>query len=114
MFLIIIMLHREDFLEDILSGLVELGVDEAVAIDSEPMKKILAYKVPIFAGLKFDMREKPFSKLILALADDADVGKRLVDLLKGSGVNIEEPGVGRILTLKLESAFGEAEGLGDI
>jgi hypothetical protein len=114
MFLVIIILHREDFLEDLLSGLVELGVDEAVTIDSEPMKRVLAYKVPIFAGLKFDLREKPFSKLILALADNANVGKQLVDLLKGTGMNIEEPGVGWILTLKLESAFGEAEGLGDL
>ena len=114
MFLIIIILHKEEFLEDILSGLVELGVDEAVTIDSEPMKKVLAHKVPIFAGLKFDLREKPFSKLILTLADNADVGKQLVDLLKGIGMNVEEPGVGWVLTLKLESIFGEAEGLGDI
>jgi hypothetical protein len=114
MYLLAIILHKGEHLEDVLSCLVELGIEEAVTLDSEPIKSILAYKVPIFAGLKFDLREKPFSKVIFALSENEDAGAQLVVLLKGVGVNIEEPGVARIFTLKLDSLFGEPESLGEI
>ncbi len=114
MYLLIIILHKGDHLEDTLSCLVELGIEEAVSLDAEPIKSTLAYKVPIFAGLKFDLREKPLSKLILALSEKEDAGAQLVVLLKDVGINTAEPGVARIFTLKLESLFGEPESLGEI
>lgn len=114
MYLVAIVLHDVEHLEDILSSLVELGVEDAVTVDAEPMKKALAYKVPIFAGLKFDLKEEPFSKIVLAVTENKDAGQQLAAFLKGMGIDISEPGVARILTLKLESVFGEPEGLGEI
>lgn len=114
MYLIIIILRKVEHLDDILSGLVELGIEDAATIDSEPLKKSLAYKVPIFAGLKFDLREEPFSKIVLAVSENKDAGEQLAILLKDVGINLKEPGVARILTLKLESVFGEPESLGEI
>lgn len=114
MYLLIVILHKVEYLEDILSGLVELGIEDAVTVDSEPLKKSLAYKVPIFAGLKFDFREEPFSKIILALSENEDAGEQLAIMLKEVGISLEEPGVARILTLKLEAALGEPESLGEI
>jgi hypothetical protein len=113
-YLIAIVLHQVERLDDVLSSLVELGVEDAVTIDAEPMKKSLAYKVPIFAGLKFDLKEDPYSKIILAVTDDRNAGRQLAAFLKGVGIDIDKPGVARIFTLKLESLFGEPEELGEI
>jgi len=112
--LIAIVLHQVERLDDILSSLVELGVEDAVTIDAEPMKKSLAYKVPIFAGLKFDLKEDPYSKIILAVTENKDAGEQLASFLKGVGIDVSKPGVARILTIKLESLFGQAEELGEI
>jgi nitrogen regulatory protein P-II 1 len=114
MYLLIIILHMAEYLDDVLSGLVELGISDAVTVDMEPMKKSLAYKVPIFAGLKFDLREQPSSKVIMAITESKDAGKHMAIMLKDVGADIDEAGVARILTLKLESAFGEPEELGEI
>jgi nitrogen regulatory protein P-II 1 len=114
MYLVAIILHQVEHLNDILSSLVELGVEDAVTIDAEPMKKSLAYKVPIFAGLKFDLKEEPFSKIILAVTENEGAGQQLVSFLKGIGIDISQPGVARIFTMKLESLFGEPEELGEI
>lgn len=114
MYLIITILHKREYLEDILSCLVELGIEDVVTLDSESMKESLAYKVPIFAGLRFDLREKPFSKLILAVSEKNDTGKELVELLKEVDIDLEEPGIARILTLKLESVFGKPEEFGEL
>lgn len=114
MYLVAIILHQVERLDDILSSLVELGVEDAVTIDAEPMKKSLAYKVPIFAGLKFDLKEEPFSKIILAVTENRGAGQQLASFLKGLGIDISQPGVARILTMKLETLFGEPEQLGEI
>lgn len=114
MYLVAIILHQVEHLDDILSSLVELGVEDAVTIDAESMKKTLAYKVPIFAGLRFDLKEEPFSKIILAVTENRDAGRQLASFLKGLGIDISRPGVARILTMKLESLFGEPEELGEI
>jgi hypothetical protein len=103
MYLLIIILHKEEYLDDVLSCLVELGIEDAVAIDSESMEKALAYKVPIFAGLRFDIGGKPFSKVILATSEDKESGKELIKLLKEVDIDLEIPGVARIITLKIES-----------
>jgi len=113
-YLVAIVLHDVEHLEDILSSLLELGVEDAVTVDAEPMKKALAYKVPIFAGLKFDLKEEPFTKIILAVTENKDAGEQLAVFLKSMGIDISQPGVARILTLKLESALGEPESLGEI
>jgi nitrogen regulatory protein P-II 1 len=114
MYLVAIILHEVERLEDVLSTLVELGVEDAVTIDAESMKKTLAYRVPIFAGLKFDLKEEPFSKIILAVTENKDACRQLASFLKSIGIDISRPGVARVLSVKLESLFGEPEELGEI
>jgi nitrogen regulatory protein P-II 1 len=106
MYLLIIILHREEWLDDVLSGLVELGIEDAITIDSESMERALAAKVPIFAGLRFDLRGRPYSKTILAVADTPEVGMELISMLKEVNIDLEAEGASRIITLKIESIFG--------
>lgn len=110
MYLLLIIIHKEELLEDVLSCLVELGVTDAVIIDTQSMGKVLAYKVPIFAGLRFQLGGgRPYSKTILALSDDKNIGDQVANLLKEVDIDIETPGIGRIITVKIESLFGTPE-----
>ncbi|HID92546.1 MAG TPA: hypothetical protein EYP60_00485 [bacterium (Candidatus Stahlbacteria)] len=114
MYLLIIILHREEWLDDILSCLVELGIEDAVTINSESMERALAYKVPIFAGLRFDLRGRPYSKTIFAVTDTPEVGKELISLLKEVNIDLEAEGVSRIITIKIESIFGTPKEIEEI
>ncbi len=107
MYLLIIVLNQEKFLDDLLSVLVELGITDAAIIDSQAMGKTLAYEVPIFAGLGFQMSgSKSYSKTIVAQVDRKEVGSEIVKMLKDVDIDLLAPGVGRIFILKLEEALG--------
>ncbi|MBL7074631.1 hypothetical protein ISS37_05255 [candidate division KSB1 bacterium] len=105
MYLLIIILNKEEYLGDLLSVLIELGVMDATIVDSEAIGKALAVKVPIFAGLRL-RGDRIFSKTIFALVEDKNTGDEIVHLLKDIGIDLLTPGVGRIVTIKVESALG--------
>lgn len=108
MWLLIIMLNREEYLNDTLQALVELGTIDGVVIDSESLGERVAYEVPIFAGIRLWSRgRRPYSKTIFAIVDEKDAGKEIVKMLKEIDIDLEEPGVARILTLKIESLLGK-------
>ena len=100
MYLLLVILNKEEYLEDILSVFLELGIEDAVTIDAESMKRSLAAQVPIFAGLRLDLGRRPFSKIILASSDEKDTAHNVVKLLKEVDIDLEVPGVSRIYTIK--------------
>ena len=106
MYLLIIILHEEEWLNDVLSCLVEIGIEDAIILEGESLEDALAKKVPIFAGLRFNTRGKEHSKIILAMSDFKDAGKEITEILKPIGLNFEKEGTGRILTLKFDSIIG--------
>ena len=107
-------MHEEEWLDDVLSCLIELGIEDAVTIDSESMENALAQKVPIFAGIRFGLRDRTYSKTVFAITDDPNAGKKIVKFLKEIGINFEEKGVGRIITLSVESAIGTPKEIEEI
>jgi hypothetical protein len=114
MYLLIITLHNEEWLDDILSCLIELGIEDAITVDSESMETSLARKAPIFAGLRFELKDKAYSKTILTTTPDKEAGKEIVSFLKEIGIDLEEKGAGRIITLKVESVLGAPQEIEDI
>ena len=50
--LMVFVLNREEYLDEILSGFVELGIGGATIIDSMGMGRILSHDIPIFAGMQ--------------------------------------------------------------
>ncbi len=114
MYLLIIVLNREEYLDDILSCLLELGIEDAFISDGEPMKRSLASQVPIFAGIKFDLGRKSFSKLIITTSEREDTAEEIIKLLKEVDIDLGAPGVSRIYTLKLQSISGTPEEIEDI
>jgi len=114
MYLLVIILHREEYLNDVLEALLELGVEDAITMDAESTKRALAYRVPIFAGLRLGMGERPFSKVIFAITDNKNAGKELINMLKTVDVDLEAKGVARIMMIKLEEVYGTPEEIEEI
>jgi len=114
MYLLLIVLNREEYLDDILSCLLELGIEDAVTVDAESMKRSLAAQVPIFAGLRLDLGRRPFSKVILSTSNNKNTGNEIIRLLKEVDIDLEAPGVCRIYTLNLESVLGTPETIEEI
>ncbi len=101
--LLIIFLNREDFLDDILSELVELEVTLTTIIEGVAMERILAKDVPIFAGLLQSTRgSRAYNKNIFALLPQEKTVQKLVDVLRDLEIDLTDPSVGTLFTLPID------------
>ena len=106
MYLLLILLHREDLLDEVLSGLVEMEITGATVLDGSAMERILAEDVPIFAGL---LQAGPGrTSAIIASAKDRSALDPLIRLLRETGVDFTQPGVGRLFLLPVDFYLGPA------
>ena len=104
MYLLLILLHREDLLDEVLSGLVEMEITGATVLDGTPMERILSEDVPIFAGL---LQAGPGrSSAIVAPVKDRTLLDPLIRLFKETGVDFTQPGVGRLFLLPVDFCLG--------
>jgi nitrogen regulatory protein PII len=105
--LLVFVLNKEEYLEEVLEAYVEAGVAGATILDSEGMGRFLAYEVPLFAGFKEFMKgNKPYNKTILSVIRNEQVVeklKRLVDEVVGG---LDNPGTGIMFTMPVDWASG--------
>jgi hypothetical protein len=103
--LLIIVLNKEEHLEEILSILVELEVSGATILDSEGLGHFLAYEVPIFAGLRQLVGEKKTAnRTILALVERKNFLPKFKKLLAEENIDFTQPGMGIIVTIPVNDA----------
>jgi nitrogen regulatory protein P-II 1 len=108
--LLVLILNREEKLEEILTYCLGEGVTGATLLESEGMGRILSKEVPIFAGFRdLFAPSKPLNRTILSVVPD-DLAQRLgegVDrILGGWG----EPGAGLLFTLPVGRVWGVEKG----
>jgi hypothetical protein len=69
--LLVVVVHREDVLDDVLSALVEVEAPDAVVIESRSGLELLERDLPIFAGLRSLVPSGiDFSAVILCSIED--------------------------------------------
>jgi len=69
--LLVVVLHREDLLDEVLSILVELEEPDAVVVESRSGLELLERDLPIFAGLRSLIPSGiDFSSLVFCLIED--------------------------------------------
>jgi nitrogen regulatory protein P-II 1 len=108
--LLVFILNKEEFLEDVLEAYVEAGVAGATLLDSEGMGRFLAYQVPLFAGFKEFMKgNKPYNKTILALIKNESIISRVKELVDQVVGGLDNPGTGIMFTLPVDWASGLVE-----
>ncbi len=72
----VIFLNRIEYLEDLLSAFLEIGVSGATVLDSIGMGHIISQNIPIFAGLREAFAgSSPNHKLILVVLEEEMVAK---------------------------------------
>lgn len=107
LYLLIVIIYKEKYLEDILTTLVEVGILNSNVITTQSLEEALPIHVPIFAGLKFTMEgEKPFSRIVLAVVDTEDVIYDIDSILKESGIDLTKEKIGEIFTVPISNAIG--------
>ena len=81
--LVVCILNEPDFLNDVLTAMVEAGVPSGTVIETQGMGRILSQDVPIFAGFRHLFAgSKPFNHTILAVVDNPEATKKLITLLR--------------------------------
>lgn len=110
MYLVIIFLNKEEYLDDLLSSLVELGIEQAAIVDAQSMSTVLATHIPIFASLRLASRHpKAYCKTVFAVSESMKEVKDLPGLLRSAGMDPEKDI--RIVLVKTEAVFGNMDHL---
>jgi len=106
--LLIVALEDQEHVEDFLSVLVELDVAGLQIMDSLTVMEMLAREAPIFAGLrKLITRPKAESKIILGITEQDSILPKLDKLLKKIGFDLNKPGFGYAVLLRLTDSIGQ-------
>ncbi len=104
--LLVLILNREEKLEEVLTYFLESGVRGATVLESEGMGRILAQEVPIFAGFRdLFSPAKPANRTILSVVPDElvpELGEGIGEILGGW----DEPGTGLLFTVPVSRAWG--------
>lgn len=102
----VLVLNKEEYLETLLEGYIEIGISGATIIDSMGMGHILSSEVPIFAGLRFMFAgSRPYNKTILSVIPEEKTIplKNLISKILGP---LEESGNGILFFIDLCEVLG--------
>ena len=109
--LVVIFLNKIEYLEDLLSAFLEIGVGGATVVDSTGMGRIISYNIPIFAGLRDAFPgSSPGNKTILTVVEEEMV-EQIATVVQDTCGSFEEPGTGLMFSLPVENVYGFKHGL---
>jgi nitrogen regulatory protein PII len=109
--LVIIFLNKIEYLEDLLSAFLEIGVTGATVIDSVGMGRIVSQNIPIFAGLGDAFPgTSPGNKTIFTVVS-SEMVEKMADVVQDICGNFEERGSGLMITLPVDAVYGLKPGL---
>ena len=106
--LLILVLNKEEYTEQVLELFVELGVPGATIIDTVGMGRVLSQEIPIFAGF-VDMMAgaRPSNKTIFTIVDD-DAVNDIAEGIESVVGSLDEPGAGILFTVPVDYDKGVA------
>ncbi|MCD4749178.1 MAG: hypothetical protein K8R59_07380 [Thermoanaerobaculales bacterium] len=92
MFLLGVVLHREELLDDVLSLLVESELPDSIVVESRSGLELLERDLPIFAGLRSIIPGGglDFSRLVLCVVEEEEHGMEALVLIRKLGTE-EKP-----------------------
>ncbi len=107
--LLVCVVNRDEKLEEILSGFLELGVTGATVMHTEGMGRVLSQDVPVFAGLQTLMsRSRPQNTMILSVIETSEVLQAAIDMVQRVCGNLDDPSTGILFTVPLNRVIGLA------
>lgn len=104
--LLIIFLNKIEYLDDLLSAFIEIGIPGATVLDSVGMGHIISHDIPIFAGLRDSFAgSSPTNKTILVAVDRDRIAK-INEVLKDITGYHRRTGVAKMLSISIDQLFG--------
>jgi nitrogen regulatory protein P-II 1 len=104
--LAVLVLNKEEHLETLLEGYIEIGITGSTIIDSIGMGHILSSDIPIFAGLRFMFAgSRPYNKTILSIIEEEKIDP-LKELIKKVIGPLEESGRGILFFIDIAEVIG--------
>ncbi|MCP4757617.1 MAG: hypothetical protein GY866_42715 [Proteobacteria bacterium] len=104
--LAVIFLNRVEYLDDLLTAFLEIGVSGATVLDSVGMGHIISENVPIFAGLRETFAgSSPRNKVIL-IATEEEMIVKIAEVMDDVCVDIDETNAGFLVSVPIDNMFG--------
>lgn len=107
--LLVAVVNREEWLEEVLAGFLELGITGATILNSEGMGRLLTHEIPIFAGLQtLTSRSRPRNYTLFSVIDDPRKLEEALALLKEVCGDLQRPATGIAFALPVTRVVGLA------
>ena len=104
--LVFIVLNRDEYLEEVLEGFVELDVRGATVIDSVGMGQLIAHAAPVFGGIsRLVTGARPYNKTIFTVVEAAKI-EAIVKVYEQICGSLDDPGAGLIFTVPVDFVKG--------
>lgn len=106
-----LVLNETDYLDDILTAFVDVGVKGATILDSQGMGRALidseSRKIPLFGSMKsFLNNSHPYNKTIFTILDDDVLVDKAVRAVQDILGDMSKPGVGLMFTVPIGRVYG--------
>lgn len=111
--LLIAVINQEEKLDEILSGMIELGVTGATIVGSEGMGRVISHDIPIFAGLDaIASRSRPQNQTIFSVIREEEKVEGVLRLLREICGDLDNPATGIAFTIPVNRVVGLAPEIG--
>lgn len=105
--LLVFVLNQPDYLDEILEGFLEAGVQGATVIDSTGMGRTLCEKVPFFGGLRTMIQGcRPNNLTIFTVIPETGIKEKAVNAIEAVLGDLSEPNTGFLFTVPVGMALG--------
>lgn len=110
--LLVAVLNREEWLEEVLAGFLELGITGATILNTEGMGRLLTHEIPIFAGLQtLTSRSRPRNYTLFSVIDDRRKLEEALALVREVCGDLDRPATGIAFALPVTRVVGLADEL---
>ena len=100
MHLLVFVLNKEELLDEILTGLVDIGVSGATVIDSMGMLQVISQDVPIFAGFRsMTTGGRPHNKTVFSVIREEEILKEAIAFIEETCLQFREPSIGILFAI---------------
>ncbi len=104
--LFIFILNNSDYLDDIITLFVELGVPGATIVESTGMVKYLSEEIPIFAGFREILQGARESNRIIFSVMNKDLVPKVIKGIEEIVGSLNDPGTGVAFSLPVLESWG--------
>lgn len=110
MYVLFVVLNAIDYLDDILSGFIEVGVSGATILDSQGMGSTIVNNqntnIPLFGALRMLLEDShPYSKTIFTVLENEELVEKTVAVVQEVVGDISNSGVGFMFTVPIGKTY---------